>query len=336
MLEKPKLSDDKISACIHDLYGIESAALEFLPIGNNNNTWVYKLTDAQAKCFFLKVNRAALNVPSILIPRFLYENGIRQVIAPLPTTSRQIVAALEDYHLILYPFIQGENAMRRGMSATQWVEFGSILQQIHSIPIPQELEHQLVRETFTPYWTEMRRAIETKIQAREFENDAQRELAAFWNEKSSIMTILGSRAQDLGKRLQTQTHEFVLCHADIHTANILIDENDQLYVVDWDQPMLAPRERDFLFVIDSAFGNHIPDAYQELFFQGYGKVEIHWAALAYYRYHWAMTDLCEFAACVFLIPDAGAETQADAVEWFKRLFQPGNSVELALREQSIE
>ena len=41
---------------------------------------------------------------------------------------------------------------------------------------------------------------------------------------------------------------FVLCHSDIHGGNILIADTGELYVVDWDDPILAPKERDLMFI----------------------------------------------------------------------------------------
>ncbi len=40
----------------------------------------------------------------------------------------------------------------------------------------------------------------------------------------------------------------MLCHSDIHGGNVLIAENDALYIVDWDEPIMAPKERDLMFI----------------------------------------------------------------------------------------
>jgi len=50
---------------------------------------------------------------------------------------------------------------------------------------------------------------------------------------------LVDRAEQLGKHIQDQLYEFVLCHSDIHGGNVLMDGNNIIYMVDWDDPMMA-------------------------------------------------------------------------------------------------
>jgi spectinomycin phosphotransferase len=118
---------------------------------------------------------------------------------------------------------------------------------------------------------------------------------------------------------------FVLCHADIHTANILID-GDNLFIVDWDQPILAPKERDLMFVV----GNGVMRSREEeLFFEGYGEMAVDCLALAYYRYEWVVQEIGDFGERVFLLPDVSDITREDSVKGFRQLFRPGDVVDAA-------
>jgi hypothetical protein len=55
------------------------------------------------------------------------------------------------------------------------------------------------------------------------------------------------RAERLGRAVAAARPELVLCHADLHLANLLVDAEGRLWVVDWDGLQLTPRERDLLF-----------------------------------------------------------------------------------------
>lgn len=53
------------------------------------------------------------------------------------------------------------------------------------------------------------------------------------------------------------------------------------YLVDWDDPIMAPKERDLMF-IGGGVGNVWNRSHEEeLFYEGYGKVDVNPVLLAY-------------------------------------------------------
>ena len=111
---------------------------------------------------------------------------------------------------------------------------------------------------------------------------------------------------------------------------MLLDAEGQVWIVDWDETVLAPRERDLMFVVGGASAaDWWGRMRRSLFLQGYGATTIDPLALAYYRYAWAVSDIGEFGAEVFLRPDLGAISRRAAVDAFMSLFLPGNIVALA-------
>jgi spectinomycin phosphotransferase len=325
MLEKPNLSDEKIIASLRDHYGI-TAAIEFLPIGNDATAWVYRVVGEGGTAYFLKLKKGAVYEPSVTIPRFLKDNGIEQAVAPLPTRDGQLWAAVESFALILYPFIDGQSGMEVGLSDAQWVELGGILRKMHAIQLPDSLAAQVQRETFTPRWGKLVRELDVKIPVMAYENPGSQALAAFWLERAAEIRQIVERAEALGRMLQNRALPFVLCHTDIHTANVLVDRADNLHIVDWDQPILAPKERDLMFMLNTPG--------ETLFFKGYGETAVDWTAFAYYRYEWVVQELGDYGARMFLMDDLGDETRADSLRGFRQLFDPGDVVDEAYEADS--
>jgi spectinomycin phosphotransferase len=95
-----------------------------------------------------------------------------------------------------------------------------------------------------------------------------------------------------------------------------------VFVIDWDDVILAPKERDFLFVNET-------DQTPSPFFQGYGATAIDWTALTYYRGERVITDLIACAQDVFFRDDLEEATKKDAVELFRDIFGENGEVELA-------
>jgi spectinomycin phosphotransferase len=326
MLEKPNLSDDQIISALQHSYALVITSLDFLPIGNDASAWVYRVdTDAQA--YFLKVKKGLVYQPSLLVPHHLKAQGVNQVVAPLPTVTGDLSAALDPFRLILYPFIHGESAMERGLSLDQWTTFGTILKQIHATTLPDELLVQMQHEKFAlnPQWLRVIQQLQDTVQTTVFDDRFAWELAAFWKDKHAEIGAIVDRAKALGRSLQHKPLDIMLCHADIHTANILVDKAGQLFIVDWDQPVIAPKERDLMFVVEGTVEE------ETAFFQGYGETEIDPLTLAYYRYEWVVQEFGDYGERVFFMDDVGDETKRDSVRGFYQLFDPGDVVEVAYR-----
>jgi spectinomycin phosphotransferase len=140
------------------------------------------------------------------------------------------------------------------------------------------------------------------------------------------------RLDELGAVLRGRRVARVLCHADIHINNVLVDAHEQLWIVDWDQPLYAPPERDLLCVLGPAMRGVMPGSAEEAaFLRGYGALEIDPALMAYYRYERALTDLGENADLVLWMPDRSDEMRRAAVQNVTSMFAPGKQAAEAAR-----
>ncbi|MCA1553610.1 MAG: aminoglycoside phosphotransferase family protein, partial [Chloroflexi bacterium] len=145
----------------------------------------------------------------------------------------------------------------------------------------------------------------------------ERALHASWTvHQSTIHTALTS-VEKLAEVLQSRTFPYVICHADLHAANLLRDHAGHVFVIDWDEVMLAPKERDFIFVRE-------PQA--EAFWEGYGQSVIDWAVLTYYRWERVIRDLIEYAGHVCFRDEWTEETKADLVQAFHQNLADGTNL----------
>lgn len=326
MIEKPDIKEEKIISALHENYSITIRNLEFLPIGNDASAFAYRVEPHIDNLYFLKVKKGLSNLAGLFVPRFLKDRGIEQVVAPLGTKTQELWTNVDEFAFILYPFITGNEAMKVGMSDSQWVEFGSVLRQLHHTELPPGISQHVRRETFIPKWSNLVNDLYKHINMQGFDDSFQRELSAFWKENNETIRMILERTERIGNYLQQANLEFVLCHADIHTANILLTEEQNMFIVDWDDTLLAPKERDLMFVLEE---DTIHTREEQLFFDGYGDVEINQLALAYYRYEWCVQEIGDFGERVFLRKDSGERTLQDSVEGFMKLFSQGDVIEAA-------
>src|SRR5689334_22640505 len=105
MLEKPDIPDETILACLRAEYGLPVLRIAFLPIGGDLSTAVYRAIMQEETFYFCKLKRNGFDPVSVALPAFLHEQGISEVIPPLLTRSGELWAVMEEFHLILYPFV---------------------------------------------------------------------------------------------------------------------------------------------------------------------------------------------------------------------------------------
>jgi len=337
MLEPPKVETEALERAVKEAYGLEPAALEFLPIGADSASSVYRLEVKGGAAYLLKLRQGNLNQAGLLAPRHLRDQGVGRVVAPLAGRDGRLWHPVEGYALMLYPFLNARTGTSQGLTDAQWRDFGATLRQVHQgeSTLPLELTKVLPRETFVPQWLEALAAVERRMREEDGGDGLTRALRAAWAKHRGEIEAVRTRAEALGRAARAEAPGRVLCHADAHTWNVLVDEAEQIWLVDWDEAVLAPRERDLMFVIGGIGAGLVTPRQTELFFEGYGQAAVDARRLAYYRAAWAVNDLGAYGAQVCLEPEAGEITRQAALAGFTSQFAPGEIVELALASSGV-
>lgn len=327
MLEKPNIPDELIISRLQDEYNLHVAELAFLPIGADSRTSVYRVSTDDGTAYFLKL-RKNFNEVIVNVPLFLGESGIQEIIVPFETKSRQHWADFGKHKIILYPFIEGQDGFERELTDQHRRSLGAAFKRIHTAQLPRELRETIRKEIFSSEWREDMKSFQAQAENQTFHDPTAAKLAEFINSNQTEITRLVERAEQLASELRSKPWELVLCHTDIHGGNVLIDSKDQLYIVDWDDPILAPKERDLMFI-----GSGIDDIWktkreEALFYEGYGKTEINIMALAYYRYERVIEDLAVIGEQLLSTDKGGADAER-SYGWFTSNFEPGSTIEIA-------
>jgi len=335
MLEKPHLPDERISACLQAEYGLLVATIVFLPLGADLGTAVYRVTAADGTMYFLKLRSGTFDETSVALPKFLSDQGIEHIIAPLATSTGQLWADLDAFTVILYPFVEAHNGYEVDLSDRHWIEFGVALKRIHTVTVPPALIDRIQRETSSPRWREIVKKSLARVETDTFDDPVAIELAAYLKVKRAEILDLVERTEQLAQELQAQPPESVVCHADLHAGNILIDASGAFYLVDWDTLILAPKERDLMYAGGGQFRDtRTPQQEEALFYQGYGPTPIDQRALAYYRYERIIEDIAVECEQIFSAAD-GSEDREQALRWSMSNFESSGTIEIARQADKI-
>jgi spectinomycin phosphotransferase len=329
LLKKPELNDEVIRNHLESAYGLQVENISFLPLGADLNTSVYRVTAKNKNDYFLKLRLNNFNEASVKVPKYLAEIGLKKVIASITTITGKTWESLENYKAILYPYIEGSNAIEKPLSNQQWIEFGEIIKSLHSVNIPKTITNGTPQETFTPKWRDQVKAFLHSINTDSFTESVAAEMAIFLKSKSDEILKIVERTENLAQLLKTQKLEYILCHADIHGWNLLIDKNNALYLIDWDTLIFAPKERDLMFIGAGIWNSGFTEIEEEkLFYKGYGQTAINKDAICYYRYERIIQDIAEYCTQIFLSDD-GLENKQQSFKYLKANFLPNNTIEMA-------
>lgn len=336
MFDRPRVTDASIVAAVNAAYDRRVQRLAFLGLGHDANAWTFRADLADGDRLFLKVRRT-IDIARLAACRLMFDGGIKAIVAPLPTISGDLSIVVDGLHLVAYPYLEARPAAEAGLTEAQWIEYGAIVSRVHATRLPSEIERALPREAFAPRSLLGLDRLERTVGEADPDSASdpvRGDLIDLWRKHHDEIRAVADRTATLAERLRAWLEmdgrrTLVPCHGDFHTHNVLVEPAGRLRVADWDEIVMAPPERDLMFVLGSPIG--LPRGEREiaLFGEGYGRLDVDAERLAYYHADWAVQDLVGYAI-ESLNAEASAESRAAALDIFRGLFAPGDEVEVAL------
>ncbi len=323
-------STPTISNWLSAHYNIKAVSLARLSLGADIYASTYKVQTDDQKTYFLKLKHKNHHDISMDIIELLQHADLQQIICPIKTIHGKTSQSTGDFNLIVYPFIQGEDGFHRPLTDDQWKILGKALKKVHEVSVPFSIQNRLRKETYSPRWREAVRSIYAHFETLPIADEIAQELYKLMKEKKLEIHQLLNRAEELSQTVQHLSPPLVLCHSDIHAGNVLIDEEHVIYIVDWDEPMMAPKERDLMF-IGGGVGNVWNRPHEEKqFYEGYGKTEINSKILSYYRHERIVEDIAIYSQ-ELLLTAAGGENRSTMYQHFVDMFAPQGVIEIAFK-----
>lgn len=314
--------------CINKNYGLNITRLTRLPWGADINAAAYKAEAQNGRTYFLKVKYGPHSDSTIELISLLKASGIEQVISPIRTVENKLTQLFENATLILYPFVERKNGFDQPLTDAQWITLGRVLRRIHEFKVPPAIKQQIRQENYSPQYHDAVRSLDTHLVQHSNGDETAKKTRALLKERKPIIDRLVERAEFLSEKVRKQSPEYVLCHSDIHAGNILI--GDSLYIIDWDDPIMAPRERDLMFIGGGVANVWNQPREEALFYKGYGEITLNKDALAYYRHERIVVDIAEYAQALLFTNSGGAD-RINMYNQFLDQFAPGGVVDIAFK-----
>jgi spectinomycin phosphotransferase len=300
----------------------------FLPVGNDVASWSFRLETSDG-AFFLKARGGDDPTRGALVTAYLADRGVPAVPRPVRTTDDEAFARVDGTTLVVYPMLDATVAADTGMDAARWRTLGRIVRRLHDAPLPAPADLRVPTEAFHAW---RRDPIGPIADALSRADDAlSRRGDEVWRAHAAEISELLARTDAMAERLRAGPVVPVLCHTDLHTWNVLVDRAGDLWLVDWEEAMLASRERDLMFVVGGGLGRGlVSDDDTAAFFEGYEPAPIDPELIAHYRLARAVEDLAADGEELALVPAVSDDDREAALRGLEILFEPGATVDLAL------
>ena len=319
-------TDDLVRGWVHEDFALDLVSLAAVEHGADDNAQLWRGSAADGTRFAVKL-RGGGNAAGLVLTAHLTSNGVREIAAPIPTRQRQLWSDRDGRRLSVVPWVSDNRALSGPMGAAHWRAYGELLAQVHatapSAPSAPSAADELARL--------LPREDHTHAELAETARAAARE----WPTIAEALTSLVQHADRLGPQLRARPAPDVICHGDPHLGNVLLGDAGTVWLVDWDDAVLAPRELDLMFVIGGVLASApVTGEEQSWFFDGYGDShldrDLDPYRLAYYRCTRALIDLVDWATWA-ADPSRPESDRAEARDIVDGLISPTGLVTLALR-----
>lgn len=335
MLHPQELSSSQIGAVLAQAWGVHADTVVQRPAGADAGATVYQVVARDGTRWWLKCRRYAVADAVWEVLRFLHaERHLPEVAVPHRTLQGAFALHAERLQWTLYAYVDGQSGFEAALSQAQWQRLGQVLRSLHDTRLPAALGKGLAQPGFDDDT-----AVE-RVGAWLHRGDARwpvpdalaEQYLRVWRQHRATIAEVWQRSACLRARLEPQGWRRVPCHGDLHAGNLLLRADGGLCLIDWDDLLLAPRERDLMFIgagIGGRWGREDPPGFRE----GYGPGAVDPVRLAYYRHWRILHDVQEFHD-VLLEPGAAARPPAQrrqALRYMEEQFAPGNVVATAAR-----
>jgi len=249
-LTESKIDKSLLKRVIQENFGISVISLTLVPKWEAARACIVE--SSEHTNFFLKIySDDSIPDSAFRFAHDLYAKaGITNITHPLATSNGQMRIQLGDFHIALFDLISGTTGEQDKLTDRQLERLGELLARIHQSKTV--IGEYSVRERFEIPFRDRLVAIFNGIS--EISRNSTKyttQLKFFLEPHRKRFTEELERLGELQRKVRRKSLEFVNCHGEPSPGNVLSSSSGEVYLLDWDDPIFAPKEKDLLFFKDN-------------------------------------------------------------------------------------
>ena len=311
-------------------FGLDLSALGEVTHGADQHARLWRAQASDGRRYAVKLSGGGTPA-GLLVTEYLAGQGVPGIVPPLRTRDGRLCGDGDGRRLSVVPWVSDRRALDGPMTEAHWRAYGEVLSAVHAVPVTDELAGVLpAGGAAYPSIVAATRDVAARLRDRADPGDPLvAELAATWSTAADRVSALTRAVERLATDQRARPGPAVVCHGDPHLGNLLLGPDGQVWLIDWDDAVLAPPECDLMFVVGGvlAFAPISADQ-QRAVLAGYGPVAVDAARLAWFLAVRALDDLSDWTRQAMDL-GASAADRATAAAIVRGLVSPVGLVTLA-------
>lgn len=323
MYTRSNLTEEALLPAIRQAYDLEVDKLAFLQRGWGGDCFLaetpagerlfLKLHDSDTHTFFAASSR------QFYLPLMdqLYSRGILTHIPhPRHTRNGDLSLSIDSRELVITQFIEGEVIGFGELPDFVVPPLAHMVATLHASLPQMAFEHPFIEGfeiAFEQVLVDQMVALGTVMPVET--QGVQQLRTALLPRRSEIIRAL-DRLKTLQAYARAAHPDMVICHTDLHGANLMVDRDGNLYLLDWENAMIAPREHDMIFFEGEA---DIWDLFWPVYQQHFPQVVLDPLILEFYYHRRNLEDIADFILRIFQMDGGEARDRADLAELLRIL-----------------
>lgn len=268
----------------------------------------------------------------LVVTAYLAAQRVPGIAAPLRTLDGRLWGDRDGRRLSVVPWVSDQRALDGPMTEAHWRAYGEVLAAVHAVPVTEELARLLPAggAAYPSIVTATRDVAERLRGPADPGDPLVGEVAASWSAAADRVSTLIREVERLAAEQRDRPRPAaVVCHGDPHLGNLLLGPGGQVWLIDWDDAVLAPPECDLMFVVGGVLAfAPITAELEKAALAGYGPYDVDATRLAWFLAVRALDDLSDWTRQALDLA-ASAADRATAARIVRGLVSPVGLVTLA-------
>lgn len=335
MKTEPTIDKTALVETVRREYGPEIERLTFVPVG-----WVaycYIADCVGGERYFLKLDNNSGEIPYAASNRDFYlpltyelctQRILPHVACPVRTRTGQFTASFAEYVLILFDWIEGETVGFGDLSDDILMKLARLVGILHKSASQIELEHPFYERFDIAFEDNLVNSFDVLEHITSNDRWGKRELRELFLPRQDEILDHLRRLKELQTLAKATGKEMVVCHTDLHGGNLMTDAQGNLYILDWENAMIAPPEHDLFFW---AGYDYFWDSFLLIYEREFGPASLDSDVFGFYYYRRNLEDLIDLALRI-LYRSTDYEQDGEDLHWVSECMSGWPSLETTIRK----